>query len=125
MGMQEEMKGIVEAISHGRGRFALGELTDAEKKMGVTNSPFVLAVGAVHVANVRPRAPDGRPRDGHIITIGMTRDHLLELRGKIDGLLGFTKRDPVYLAVGEKHVQRAAAFMMGETQRFIEDVVRT
>jgi hypothetical protein len=31
----------------------------------------------------------------------------------------------VYLAVGEKHVQRAAAFMMGETQRFIEDVVRT
>ena len=73
---------IKEAIGRGKGRFGLGSITPAQAAMAGSAARFSLIVGECNVVRVRHKN-----REGFIVTIGMNRDHILELRGQCDEAL--------------------------------------
>ncbi len=88
---KEDLQRIVDAIGRGKARFALGLMTPQDQMMAKSSAPFSLAVGACSVVKVHAKMAGGGRREGFIVHIGMTRDHLLELQEKIGRLLAEEK----------------------------------
>jgi len=74
--LQSALEHITQAIGRGKGRFALAIAPAGA--WPYSKAPFVLAAGSIRSVSVR---------GGFIITIGMTREHLLELRELCDEAL--------------------------------------
>jgi hypothetical protein len=68
---EQALKEVVASIQRGKGRFAVARLTEAQRVTAGTAQPFSLIVG--HNRTV------GTPF-GPVVTLGMTREHLEELR---------------------------------------------
>jgi hypothetical protein len=70
--LQDQFQRIIEAIGRKKGRFALGKVPPEQQKQFRTNSPFALAVGDWAAIAIKG--------GGFVCMVGMTREHVEELR---------------------------------------------
>ena len=78
--LQEGIQRIVEAVSRKKGRFALGPVTPELQKQCGTQAPFALAVGDYSAVQLKG--------GGFLCMVGMTREHIEELRDLCNEALG-------------------------------------
>lgn len=76
----EGTKRIIEAIGRKKGRFAFGPIAPDMQAQFRTTSPFMLSVGAWSFVAVKG--------GGAICSVGMTREHVGELRDLCNEALG-------------------------------------
>jgi hypothetical protein len=79
---EEVMKRISEAIGRGKGRFGLGSVTKAQAAMAGSSAPYSLTVGSCSMVRTRVKG-----QEGFLVSIGMNRDHIQELRDQCDAAL--------------------------------------
>jgi hypothetical protein len=79
--LQEGMQRIVEAIGRKKGRFAFGPVSAQQQSQFGTSAPFALAVGSHQALRV------GSP-PGFVCMVGMTLEHVRELRDACNEALG-------------------------------------
>jgi hypothetical protein len=78
--LQEGIERIAEAVSRKKGRFALGAVLPEQQMKFGTRAPFALAVGDYSAVQFKA--------GGFMCMVGMTREHIEELRDLCNEALG-------------------------------------